>query len=76
MSSLLIEVRQVPHIHNGREYKPGELCRVPDDVALAKIKRGHANLADSKALVREREMKKERKALAEKAAKAEAEKKK
>jgi hypothetical protein len=58
MSSLLVVLKNKKHIHCGREHKPGEVVRLPDDVAMQKIKRGEAELADGKKLVNEREKKK------------------
>jgi hypothetical protein len=60
MSSLLVKLRNVPHTHNGQEHPAGSIIRIPDDVALTKIKRGEADLADSKELVKERDAKKAR----------------
>lgn len=57
MASLLVKLRKLPHTHNGEEYPVGSHIRIPDDVALAKIKRGEADLADSKELIKERDAK-------------------
>ncbi len=32
--SLLVKLK-VAHFHNGRKYMPGQLCRVPNSLALA-----------------------------------------
>lgn len=70
MASLLVKLRNVPHTHNGVEHPVGSHIRIPDDVALGKIKRGEADLADSKELVKERDAKSTSKAGIARAAKA------
>lgn len=74
MSSLLIKLRSKPHTHNGHLYPVGAVIRIPDDVALAKIKRGEADIASPKDAIKDRDARKKREEAAADAAAADAKK--